>query len=311
MDATDRLQPRVTIALIVAAVAISFAALCFEEAAVHPITAALVRMAIATIVVAPFGVRSILAGKLSAREAQWGLVGGAMYALHFALWIGSLGLTTVAASVTLATTTPIMLSVASIASGRDRPSRRVVVALVLSMLGVMVIGRGDFATSREAIAGDVLAVVSAAAMAVYLWVVRKLGRDLDLWGFTTVVVASAAAFLAITAIAMGVPLLPSSGHALLWLALSAIVPQVAGHGLLTWALRHTTPTIVGLSTTMEPAIASLLAWIFLGEVAPPITLVGCVITVAGVLAAIAPSRWPTLRNARRRERSLDHVEPDR
>ena len=68
--------------------------------------------------------------------------------------------------------------------------------------------------------------------------------------------------------------------------LAALFPQLVGHGLVTWSLRHARPTVVGIATLAEPVGASLLAFALLGEKVGGLTLVGCVITIAGVALAV-------------------------
>ena len=84
-----------------------------------------------------------------------------------------------------------------------------------------------------------------------------------------------------------------STEALGWIALSALVPQVVGHTLLTFALRRATPTEVGLATAAEPVLSTLLAWLWLREVPTALVLGGCAVTLVGVLLGARPARVPS------------------
>jgi drug/metabolite transporter (DMT)-like permease len=68
--------------------------------------------------------------------------------------------------------------------------------------------------------------------------------------------------------------------------MSALVPQVIGHSLLTRAVRHTTPTVVALATTSEPVLSALFAIPILGEVPSALVALGCAITLAGVVLGV-------------------------
>ena len=59
-----------------------------------------------------------------------------------------------------------------------------------------------------------------------------------------------------------------------------------GHTLLTWTLRHTGPTVVGMATVGEPVGASLLGYLVLGEAVGPWAAVGCGITLFAVVLAL-------------------------
>jgi drug/metabolite transporter (DMT)-like permease len=93
-----------------------------------------------------------------------------------------------------------------------------------------------------------------------------------------------------TAALAGIPIRAASPSALLYLGLAALIPQVVGHSLLTWALRHTTPTVVGLSTVGEPVGSTLLGLLVLSEVPSGPTVVGCVITLSAVVLALSARR---------------------
>ncbi|MGM0574398.1 MAG: DMT family transporter [Myxococcota bacterium] len=281
-------------ALLVAVVAISFAAIFFRQASpTHPLVSAGLRLAVAAAVLWPTLLRARRRGVLRPRFVRAGVLGGLLYGLHFGAWVTSLTLTSVAASVTLVTATPLLLGLVAIATGRDRPEPHHWAALAMAAAGVTIIGWADLSLRPGALLGDGLALVGAAAMAGYLLAGRSLGSAMDVWPFTALATSVGAAALLGTAWIAGIDLRPASAEALGWLALAALVPQLVGHSLLTWSLRHTRPTVVGMATVGEPAGATLLAWIWLGEGVTVTTAVGCSITIAAVLLAM---RRPPLRS---------------
>lgn len=68
------------------------------------------------------------------------------------------------------------------------------------------------------------------------------------------------------------------------------MPQLVGHNLLTWALRHATPTAVGIATVGEPVGSTLLAWLWLGERVGQLAGAGAVVTLLAVLLSLRASR---------------------
>lgn len=286
--------PLVAPALVVAVLAISFAALFFKKAApTHPVVAAGIRLAVATVLLLPFALRSLRAGRGSARLLRAGAVAGVLYGVHFGTWVTSLTLTSVAASVTLVTATPLLLAVVALVTGKDRPDRRMWVALALALTGVLWIGGSDLSIGPDALAGDALALAGAGAMAGYLLLARRLGAAMDVWIFSAVACCGGALTMLVTALALDVSLAPASSEAFLYLVLAALIPQLVGHTLLTWALRFATPTAIGIATVGEPAGAAFLSWIWLGETVSPTIAFGCAITMAAVILAVArPKRTP-------------------
>lgn len=287
--AISRRPPLVTPALALGVVAISFAAIFLRLAEPTPaLTRAGLRLLMAAALLSPAILRGWARGRLQP-FVGWAALAGVLYAIHFGAWIRSLDLTTVAASVTLVTATPLLLALVAVATGRDRPEGRLWLSLALGAVGVMMVGGADWCLSSRALAGDVLALVGTAAIAGYLLLVRRISARFELWSFMGVACAVGGLLLMGTAAATRVDLVPQGGRSLLYIFLSALVPQLVGHGLLTWALRHTTPTVVGLATLGEPVGSTLLAWVWLGESAPLLVLAGCaVVLVSLVLTLLRP-----------------------
>jgi len=280
-------------ALTVAVVAISFAAIFIRKAApTHPLVIAGLRLAFASVLFAWPTVRAWRRGKLPARALGLAALGGLLYAVHFGAWIGSLSLTSVASSVTLVTATPIFLGVIALITGKDRPPPRLWLSIGLACVGLGVLGWNDLGISGTALIGDGLALLGSLAIAFYMLVVRRQGDALDVVAFSGVAVAVGAVTLLSTAWWVGVPIEVDSSASLGWIALAALFPQLVGHTLMTWSLRHTTPTVVGIATVSEPVGSTALGWLWLGEAVGPLTLVGCTITLLGVLAAAIRPRPP-------------------
>ncbi len=284
----SRPAPRVVLALVIAVSAISFAAIFFKKAApTPPLVAAGTRLAIAAALLSPFVWRALRRGSLPRPVLVSAVLAGLAYAAHFGAWVSSLALTSVAASVTLVTATPLLLALVGVAAAtrRDRPEARHWLAIGLALVGLALVGGADGANG-DALLGDALAFAGAGAMALYMLLVRRHGTGLDAWAFSGVATAVGAVVLFAAAAAAGVPLALPSVDAGAYLALAALVPQLVGHTLITWALRHTSPTVVGIATVGEPVGSTILGVLWLGEHPSGLTVVGCAITLAGVIVAL-------------------------
>ena len=284
---TVSIRRAVPIGLAVAVTAVSFAAIFFRKAApTHPLTIAGIRLVIACALLLPLTIRGVRRGSLPTAHVKAGVAAGLLYGVHFGAWVWSLELTTVAASVTLVTATPLLLAIVGVVTGRDRPTKRLWAAICVAAIGVTIIGGTDLLSTPTALQGDGLALLGCAAMAGYLLVARSLGDRLDVLAFAGVATGVGGVALLTTAVLTGVDPLPASAEAWMWLALAALVPQLIGHTLLTWALRHTTPTVVGLSTVGEPVGSTILGVFLLNEVPGGWTVLGCTVTLAAVVLAL-------------------------
>lgn len=289
-----------TLVLLVGVAAIAFAAVFFRLAApTPPLVAAGLRLALAAGLMAPFAWRDLRA----MNRATWraASLGGLCYAVHFGAWVSSLTLTSVAASVTLVTATPVLLAVVALLTGRDRPGMRQLLAIGVAFAGALLLGGGDLAT-EGALLGDALALVGAGGMVGYLLVVRAQGARLPVLAFATIACGTGGVVLLAVALALGQSLIPPSLEAAGYLALATLVPQLIGHNAITWALRHLRPTTVGLATVAEPVGATLLAWWWLAEIPSALTLGGALVILCAVALALAPhDRGPTRRVTPRAE----------
>ena len=271
--------PRPWLALSLAAIAISTAAPLFRLAApTHPIIAAATRLSVAALLLTPWSLPALR--KLRGAHREIGLLGGAglCYALHFGAWVWSLSLTSVAASVSLVTITPLLLGLLGWGTGRDAPSRALWVGLALASLGVLTISAG---APQSLGAGELLALLGAAAMAGYLLCARRLQTHLSPWALMGAAAGLGALFLWGAAFASGVPRMLSPGA---WAPLlaAALLPQLVGHGLLTRALQRVSPAEVALFTLAEPPLSGLFAWLLFAELPPLEVLFGGGLILAGL-----------------------------
>ncbi len=296
-SATWQRRPPVVVVLVVGVAAISFAAIFFKKSQpTHPMVASAIRLLFAALLLSPWVIAAWRRRSLDGVQVRHAAGAGLAYAVHFGAWVASLGMTSVTASVTAVTASPLLLAMVGLVTGRDAPTGRLWAALGLAVAGLTVVAMHDASGGDGALLGDGLALVGAAAMAAYLLIGRRLGARLDVMAFTGVATFVGGVTLALACLLMGVELTPSSDEALLYLALAALVPQLVGHTALTWALRHTTPARVGMATLGEPVGSTLLAWLWLGEAVSPTVLLGCGVTLSAVALALSGSARPSKRN---------------
>ena len=278
-------------ALAIAVIAISFAALFFRGAApTHPLIQAAVRLSIASILLLPWLIRAWGTAAFSSRVARAGVVCGFWYAVHFGAWVTSLTMTTVTASVTLVTATPLVLGVIGWLTGVDAPRKREWVGLGLGALGILIIGWDDLTREGSAWQGDLLALLGALGMAGYLLACRKVAQGLNVLAFTSLATGVAALLLSLGAFLADVPFAVPGWKPFLYLLAAALFPQMVGHVLLTWASRTLTPVVVGTATLGEPIGAAILAFFWLSEVPSTGVVIGSVVTLSGLLVALRVQR---------------------
>lgn len=231
----------------------------------------------------PSARRSLLA--LQPFQARGMLVAASALALHFGLWIPSLDFTSVASSVVLVTSSPLFVAALSGPLLGETVGRRVRFGVGLAFVGSAVVGWGDLAFDRRALIGDGLALGGAVAAAAYFIAGRRVRSGLPLLAYLACVYLGAGAILALACVALGLPLFGYDSRTWLLLALLALLPQIAGHGALNWALAQMSAAVVAVVTLGEPIGSTLIAWAILGEAPAVSAVLGGLLILLGVALA--------------------------
>ena len=226
---------------------------------------------------------------LRARQLVSSLVAGLFLAAHFASWLPSLSMTTVAASTALVTTTPIWTALAAHLSGVHLP-RQVWWGLALAVLGAALIAGVDVTVSWEALAGDGLALLGAICAGGYMLAGARARERLSTSAYAVVCYSTCAVVLAVAALAVGVPLAGFSARDWWLIAAITFCAQLLGHTLLNLVLSSVGPTVVGLAVLLEVPGALIVALVLLHQVPPPLAVPGLVAVVVGVALVVRAGR---------------------
>jgi drug/metabolite transporter (DMT)-like permease len=236
--------------------------------------------------------RSTLDG-LRRRDLRSSVVAGLFLAAHFAAWLPSLSMTSVAASVALVTTTPIWTAMAARISGVLLPAA-VWWGLLLAFAGVVLIVGVDVTVSREALLGDGLALLGAICAGGYVLSGARARQRLATSAYAVVCYSVCAVVIAVAALVVDNPL--GGFEAREWWLIAGITvsAQLFGHTLLNLVVSTVGPTVVSLAVLLEVPGALLFALVLLGEVPPLLALPGVALVVVGVALVVRASRPQTL-----------------
>jgi drug/metabolite transporter (DMT)-like permease len=235
-----------------------------------------------------FRERATLQG-LRARQLVSSLVAGLFLAAHFAAWLPSLSMTTVAASTALVTTTPIWTALAARLAGVHLPAQ-VWWGLGLAVFGAALIAGVDVTVSWEALAGDGLALLGAICAGGYMLAGARARERLTTSAYAVVCYSTCAVALAIAALLAGVPLAGFSARDWWLIAAITFCAQLLGHTLLNLVLSSVGPTVVGLAILLEVPGALLVALVLLQQVPPLLAVPGMIAVVIGVALVVRAGR---------------------
>ena len=277
------------LAILVSILAVSTASILIRMSNAPALAIASYRMLLSTLILSPYffytgGIEKVRS--IGRKGALMLILIGIVLAIHFGSWITSLSLTTVASSVIFVHIDPIFVALISHFFLSERVSRRTIFGIILGMSGATLIAVGDAGMGELNLYGDLLALVGGIMLGIYILGGRALRQKMDLTSYVTPVYFTSALVLLLVSFFTGTKL---SGYApreyLLFLVI-AIVPMIFGHTVYNWALKYVEAPIVSLSLLGEPVGASILAYIFLGEIPTSIILIGGALTLSGILITV-------------------------
>jgi len=274
--------------LILAVFTVSWAAILIKLCTAPPLVIAFYRMFMASVILFPLVfLKHFPALKQLLSEApKLSILSGIFLGLHFAFWVTSLFYTSVSSSVVIVATQPVFVALFSLIFLKEKATLLVWLGIILALIGVAIIGGGDFANLK----GDLLALLGAIMAAAYLTLGRNIRKKYDLIPYIFVAYFVSSIVLAFFIIVFGDSFSPLSLKNLGWFILLAIIPTLIGHSLYNWLLKYVKAYLVGISILGEPIGASIWAFLIFKEVPKTSLYLGAVLIILGVILALTGER---------------------
>jgi drug/metabolite transporter (DMT)-like permease len=300
------ISPLLGIAFGILAVSTASIFIRFAQQHAPSLVIAAYRLAIATLVLAPFALRRRNELRQLDRSGKWlAVLSGIFLAVHFATWITSLAYTSVASSVVLVTTTPLFVALFSPFTLKEPLSRLAGLGMLAALAGGVTVGLSDTCTLQgwqiscpplaefvrgKAFWGDLLALAGAVAAAGYVIIGRRLRLRLSLVSYVFAVYGTAAVVLVLLMFLSGQKPWGYPAETYLWFALLALIPQLIGHSTFNWALGYLSAAFVSITLLGEPIGSTILAYLVLDERPTILKMIGAILIFAGILIASQAER---------------------
>jgi drug/metabolite transporter (DMT)-like permease len=206
-------------------------------------------------------------------------------ALHFACFITSLKLTSVAAATALVCLQVAWIALFNAVRG-SRPPAVVVTGLTVAFAGVVVITGFDLRLSGQAILGDVLALAGGALAGIYQMAGATARRTMSTGTYTTLCYGGCAAILILLCLVFRQPLTGFSPAAWLGILGVTLVAQIMGHSVFNHLLAVMSPLVISMIILLEIPGAAILAAVFLNEQLPAGTYAGLLLILVGLAVVV-------------------------
>jgi drug/metabolite transporter (DMT)-like permease len=224
-------------------------------------------------------------GRVTKTEFRWSLLAAVALALHFACFITSLQLTSVAAATALVCLQSAWIAVFQLLRG-TRHRWQVLAGLGIAFGGVVAITGFDMGSSPEALVGDLLAMAGGALAGLYTLAGGKARQSMTTGTYTTLCYGMCAVLVAVMALLGGQPLVGFEAAGWLGIAAITVCAQLVGHTAFNHLLATMSPLLVSMIILLEIPGAALLAALFLDEVLPAGTYAGLGLILVGLAVVV-------------------------
>ena len=272
---------RALAALIFGNVAIAFGPLLVRYADTGPIASGFWRTALALPFLGFFAYRAGFRIRDVAPKTLWLLIfAGIAFGLDIIAWHIGIFHTKVANATLFANCASILLVVYGIYQARKLPERLQLLAIFLAISGAALLMGQSFELSPRNFLGDWLSLIAGLLYAVYLVLMIRIRATIESWGALSLATLVAALVMLPAAIMAGEQVWPENWTPLIILALSS---QVIGQGLLTYALSHFRPLVIGLALLLQPALSAAAGWAAFDEALTIYDLIGGILVMAALV----------------------------
>jgi drug/metabolite transporter (DMT)-like permease len=252
------------------------------------------RMGVAALVLLPAW-RGVVNHPPSRGAIAYAIMAGVALAIHFAVWITSLGYTSIAASTALVTTNPVWVALLSWLWFKEKPSQQTLLGTGIALCGGLLIGMGSPAhaanTGSNPLLGNGLALMGAWTESIYLLCGREAQRQgLSIGSYAAIAYSVAAILLFPLPHWAGASYGGYSWTVYGCILLTALVPQLIGHTSFNWVVRWMSPTWVTLILLLEPVLSSIFGYWVFKEVPTGPVLVGAFVLLGGVAIAVVQKK---------------------
>ncbi len=259
-----------------------------DESQIGPISAGFWRLALAV----PFLV--VLAARQGKGEPfpRWALIGavaagGLFFAADLAAWHAGILITKLANATLFGNFASFLFAIYGFILLRRLPRSPQLLALLLAGAGTVLLLGNSYELSPEHFAGDLLCLLAGLLYTFYLIAVDRARRAMKPWPVLAIATAAGALPLLGFALLQGESVLPIDWTPVIALSVSS---QLAGQGLLVYAMGHLSPVVVGLCFLTQPIASAAIGWLVYAEALGVGDALGALLVCAALVLIRLPDR---------------------
>lgn len=279
------------ISLIISVISASFAAILIVSCNAPSLSIALYRLLFTALILLPFlffskKVRNeLLIIPLKTIIVMSGI--GIILALHFAFWITSLKFTSVASSVILVTSHPILVAPLAHFLFKEKLNLKNTIGIVLSLSGVIILIYGNYgliSLTMDTLEGNIMAIIGGVAAGFYILGGRRIRKNVSIIPYAIVVYCVGTITLLVICLLFNAPVYGLNNNDYLIILIMAVISGIFGHTLYNWSLEYIRASLASVMLVGEPLFSTFFALIlpWINQIPSVYTLIGGFIIIFGI-----------------------------
>lgn len=290
--------------LLISIIAVSFASIFILSCEAPPLSIAFYRLLFTTILLVPLlFIRKKTRDEIRTLPRKTIIIMiliGVILAAHFAFWVTSLTLTSVASSVILVTAHPMLVAPVSFYFLKEKISLINALGIAISLAGVGILVFGNYgytAFGLDTLEGNILALLGGIAAGLYILGGRIIRKTVSTITYAFMVYTIGTITLFFICLALNAPVSGLVTSDYLIILLMAIVSGIFGHTLYNWSLGYIRASVMSVALLGEPIGSSLLAYAipWIHQEPSAYTIVGGGIILFGIYLTAQTMRNHTAR----------------
>jgi len=203
--------------------------------------------------------------------------------LHFFFFIKSVQNTYIINATLITNSAPLITLITLWLLRLERVTLYDCIIVLLGFAGILVMSIQGFKIGQKLI-GDIEALIAATMLSFYAIFARtKMKNEINPSYLAGFIYTLAGLQGLIVAEIMLMIQIPTTTNDIIFISLLTLIPTVVGHTLYLYSLRSLSPHETQVLALLEPIIATILGFIFLGEVPPASSILGGVFICISIL----------------------------
>lgn len=212
------------------------------------------------------------------------IMAGVFLFLHFFSWFSAVKLTNIASASVLAALHPLVVVFTTIFIFKRHVGKRALMGIICALAGATMIAGFDY---KELAAGDFKGDVLSIAAAIFMGLYFAMGHEArkNISGTTYVFLCFLFCWIcfSIGMISTGTPFFGYSSSDWIYILGLTVVCQIGAHAVFNLCMGHVSSLYVSTWESGEAVSATMLAYVFLGQVPEQWQILGMITVVIGLL----------------------------